>query len=487
MISLSKLRKKTKQLKRERTLLVIYGIVVTIALVVSLYNQNNATASINRQETIEYFDANNSVADENATIDVDEQTEKDSQYNNTDDKDIDSLVDSTDQIANIGNEQMTIEVNKGDTFITILTSLGINYEKAEKITKAYKKVYNIAKELKIGQKIQISVMKDFVANQIIDIESILIEPSVGTRYIVELTDNEEYTARKETDEFKKEYIKKSGTIKGTLTSSMQNAGIPNSIAADFVSIFGFSIDFSRDIHPNDKFEVVYEAFLAPDGKIVKTGNVLYAGLTVLKDEFAMYRFTDNSGKTDYFDSKGQALKKSLNKKPLALSRARISSRFGRRFHPILKQMKMHTGVDYAAPIGTQVYAAGDGVVQMAQYNGGYGNFVKIRHNSDYSTGYGHMKSFAKGIRSGVRVKQGQVIGYVGNTGRSTGPHLHFEVIKRGVKVDPLKEKAATGENLYGNSLQSFKKVVQNTDNIRKTSETEVVQNKADETSVDKHI
>jgi len=324
----------------------------------------------------------------------------------------------------------------------------------------------VAKELKVGQKFQITAVKDLSADRVMDIESIMFEPRVGTRYFVEKDDNDNYVARTEQDEFKKETRRVRGEIHGTTHSSMQNAGVPRSIATDFTSIFGFSVDFSRDIHAGDKFEVVYEVSVAPDGTVVKNGDVLYAELDLSRTKMAMYRFKDSSGKSDYFDEKGQALKKTLNKKPLAFSRARISSRFGNRFHPILKQYKMHSGVDYAAPQGTQIYAAGDGVVQMAKYNGGYGHFVKIRHNSEYTTGYGHMKGYAKGIRPGVRVKQGQVIGYVGSTGRSTGPHLHFEIIRNGKKVDPLKVKAATGENLTGKNLQEFKRTVAQIEDIR---------------------
>lgn len=152
------------------------------------------------------------------------------------------------------------------------------------------------------------------------------------------------------------------------------------------------------------------------------------------------------------------MKKTLDRKPMSFKQARISSPFGRRFHPILRSYRVHWGVDYAAPKGTLVYAAGDGVIQMAKYNGGYGNFIKIRHNSEYSTAYGHMWKFAKGMRPGVRVKQGQVIGYVGSTGRSTGPHLHYEVLQNGKRVNPLKIKAAAGENLSGKKLAASRKM-----------------------------
>ena len=162
---------------------------------------------------------------------------------------------------------------------------------------------------------------------------------------------------------------------------------------------------------------------------------------------------------DYYTEKGQALKKTLDRKPMAFRNARISSPFGKRYHPILKKYKIHWGVDYAAPKGSAVYAGGDGVVQVAKYNGSYGNYIKIRHNSEFSTAYGHMSGFAKGIYPGKRVTQGQLIGYVGSTGRSTGPHLHYEVIQNGRRVNPRTIKASTGENLSGQNLTQFKKLV----------------------------
>ena len=193
--------------------------------------------------------------------------------------------------------------------------------------------------------------------------------------------------------------------------------------------------------------------------MVHTGNILYAALIMRKNKVELYRFKDSSGNVQYYNAKGLAMQKTLHRKPLAFQSARISSPFGKRFHPILRKYKIHWGVDYAAPAGTPVYAAGEGVVEAARYNGGYGNYVKIRHNSQYSTAYGHMKSIARGIRPGVRVKQGQVIAYVGSTGRSTGSHLHYEIIQNGKRVNPLTTKAAAGADLSGQSLKKFKQQV----------------------------
>jgi murein DD-endopeptidase MepM/ murein hydrolase activator NlpD len=198
----------------------------------------------------------------------------------------------------------------------------------------------------------------------------------------------------------------------------------------------------------------------PDGQVVKSGDILYAELVLARNtKIALYRYEDSLGGVDYYNENGLVLKRTLDRKPMEFRSARISSRYGWRIHPILKRRILHSGVDYAAPKGSRIYASGDGVVKKAQWAGGYGKYIVIRHNSEYSTGYAHMNNFANGIKPGVRVKQGQVIGYVGSTGRSTGPHLHFEVIKNGKKVDPLKVKAATGTNLTGKELQRFKKNV----------------------------
>ena len=188
-------------------------------------------------------------------------------------------------------------------------------------------------------------------------------------------------------------------------------------------------------------------------------------MATVSDDYPLYAEAANE--------KGLAMKRTLHRKPLAFQNARISSPFGKRRHPILKRIIIHWGVDYAAPKGTAIYAGGDGVVQVAKYNGGYGNYIKIRHNSEYSTAYGHMQRFAKGIRPGVRVKQGQVIGYVGSTGRSTGPHLHYEIVQNGRRVNPLKIKAAAGENLKGNNLKKFKTQVAE---IKKAYNTMFAQN-----------
>ncbi len=352
----------------------------------------------------------------------------------------------------------TIVLESGDTLLNILTNLGMQYSDANNIFLATKKVYD-PRNLKAGQELQISMQWNIPENKLISINSISTEIQKGERVIVEKIDNDNYLAKIEKDELIQELNSATGIINGNLSNAMSSQNVPASIIANFINIFSYSVDFRRDIKKGDQFEIIYENYITPNGEIIKNGEVIFASLTLGKNKIELYRFEDNNGNADYYDKKGFAMKKTLSRKPMSFQNARISSPFGRRFHPIYKQYKIHWGIDYAAPKNTLIYAAGDGVVQVAKYNGGYGNYIKIRHNSEYSTAYGHMQKFAKGIRPGVRVKQGQVIGYVGSTGRSTGPHLHYEVIHNGKRVNPLKVKASASENLRGKNLETFKKQV----------------------------
>ena len=446
----------TARLRKQRLLLLIYAVAVTAALMISLKNNNNVEAS--------------TPADEEMSEMVPEAFEDESYFI---DQDLKPTLNMEDELPQedetphvgdvvsgntVGTNVEAVTLQKGDSFIGILTKMGLDYAVATDIYTVFKKVYDVRK-LKIGQVLYITSNTDSRFNELLSIDKIMIEPVSGTRYIVEKNADGKYESRVEQDELKTEVKTITGSIQGNVSSAMQNAGVPSNVAGNFINIFSFSIDFRRDVHAGDQFEVRFEQKLAPNGNVVQNGEIVYAALTLGKDKIELYRYKDKSGVVDYYDEKGLALKKTLDRKPLEYKKARISSRFGRRFHPILKTYRNHDGVDYAAPMGSKVYASGDGVVSLSKWVNGYGYMVKIRHNAEYTTGYAHLRSFAKGIRPGVRVKQGQVIAYVGSTGRSTGPHLHFEVIKNGRKVDPLKVKAATGENLTGAKLTAFKKMV----------------------------
>ena len=251
--------------------------------------------------------------------------------------------------------------------------------------------------------------------------------------------------------FKKEVVVKN-TIKNNLYKSAIEAKIEPNIIIEFARIFGFEVDFQRDIRKGDWFEIFYEKFEDDDKNVRDTGKIIYASMFVNGEEINLYNFKYEN-QEDYYDIKGKSITKSLMKTPI--NGARLSSSFGMRKHPILGYNKMHRGTDFAAPMGTPIMASGSGTVTRARWCGGGGNCVKIKHNSSYETIYAHMKSFAKGIKEGRKVKQGQIIGYVGSTGMSTGPHLHYEVVVNGKKVNSQRLKLPSGKILKGKEREEF--------------------------------
>jgi murein DD-endopeptidase MepM/ murein hydrolase activator NlpD len=244
----------------------------------------------------------------------------------------------------------------------------------------------------------------------------------------------------------------------SLYGSAAKADIPNAVTAEVIRILSWDIDFQRDIRRGDVLDVMYDQMETADGKGVRFGNVIFAHLNINGRDVPIYRFEMKDGTVDYFTPDGQSVRKALLSTPV--DGARISSGFGQRKHPVLGYTKMHKGIDFAVGVGTPIYAAGDGTIEMMQRWSSFGNYVRIRHNSSIKTAYAHMSKFAKGLGAGSRVKQGQVIGYVGATGRVTGPHLHYEVLMNGTQVNPRSVKLPQGEILKGSELASFKQQVQ---------------------------
>ena len=259
---------------------------------------------------------------------------------------------------------------------------------------------------------------------------------------------------------KKDIIYNENIILESLYKAAIDKKIPANIIVGFAQIYGFQVDFQRDIRKRDRFQIMYEIFTDENGKIIESGNILYANLKLSGEDNSLYYFDEEDSKGHY-DKNGKSVKKALMKTPI--NGARLSSPFGMRKHPIDGFNKMHRGTDFAAPMGTPIMASGDGVVKKAGWCGGGGNCVVIKHNTTYQTIYAHMSKFANGIRSGVRVKQGQTIGYVGSTGKSTGPHLHYEVVVNGKKVNSQKLKLPSGKILKGDERKSFetKKIMLN--------------------------
>jgi murein DD-endopeptidase MepM/ murein hydrolase activator NlpD len=251
--------------------------------------------------------------------------------------------------------------------------------------------------------------------------------------------------------YKKEVVVRN-VIKNNLYSSAIEAGVQPNIIVEFARIYGFEVDFQRDIRKGDWFEILYEKFEDDNNKTRDTGKIIYASMFVNGEEINLYNFKDGNDE-EYYNIKGKSITKSLMKTPI--NGARLSSSFGMRKHPILGYNKMHRGTDFAAQSGTPIMASGSGTVTRARWCGGGGNCVKIKHNSTYETIYAHMKNFAKGIKEGRKVRQGQIIGYVGSTGLSTGPHLHYEVLVNGKKVNSQRLKLPSGRTLKGKAREKF--------------------------------
>lgn len=359
-------------------------------------------------------------------------------------------------------ERHVLIVQKGDTFIGLLTKLGMDTKSATEAYNVLRKVYD-ARSLKIGQHIELTATFDLRTHphRLETMDKLVITPERGVKYTLSVNEYDNYITTVEREKFESDIKVVSGTVNGAVINSLINAGMPRRLAGEVINRMSYLVNFSSGVRKGDSFSVKYDVSKAANGDVVKIGNLLSASFKTSRGSYKIYRFKDN-----YYNEKGETKKTGLDIKPLAMRNARISSLFGYRRHPIYKTQKFHSGVDYAAPKGVEIYASGNGVVEMAQYVNGYGNYIKIRHNSEYETAYGHMQGYAKGIRKGVRVRKGQVIGYVGSTGQSTGPHLHFEILRKGQRINPLKSNVATGNDLGGSALAEFKNMMRQVDAMK---------------------
>ena len=339
------------------------------------------------------------------------------------------------------------KIKNGETFDKILENYSIEKSEIYKIKNSLKKKVNLNK-LNTKQIIQFSLDKtnnkiDEFTFQISNTKKIFLKRSF---------EKDKFSEEILSIQLDKKIIYKENIIMQSLYKAASDENIPINIIVDFAGIYGFQVDFQRDIRKKDKFQIMYEIFLNEKKEIVETGEILFANLELSGQDNSLYHF-DIEGSEGHYDKNGKSVKKALMKTPI--NGARLSSPFGMRKHPIDGFNKMHRGTDFAAPMGTPIMASGDGVVKKAGWCGGGGNCVKIKHNSTYQTVYAHMSKFARGIKSGVRVKQGQTIGYVGSTGKSTGPHLHYEVIVNGKKVNSQKLKLPSGKILKGDERKLF--------------------------------
>ena len=366
-------------------------------------------------------------------------------------------------------EQVTVE--RGDTLMDILSRAGIGAAEAYAAAQSLRDVYD-PRRLRAGQELLITAADAATDGGVTRrLLGLALDLSFDHAVRVTRAADGSYAAAKLERPQQRRTVHRFGAISDSLYLAAQRAELPSNLTAEVIKLFSWDVDFQRDIQPGDRFETMFEEVSLQNGSLpqdargsVRGGDLLYTRLTLSGRDLEAYRFVLPDGSVEYYDRTGKSLRKFLLRTPV--DGARLSSRFGMRRHPILGYTRMHKGVDFAAPSGTPIYAAGNGRVTKAGRNGGYGNYVEIRHNGEYSTAYAHLSRFAKGMSPGQRVSQGQVIGYVGTTGRSTGPHLHFEVRRDGSQINPLKLKSVALGQLGGNDLERFKAEMARIDRMR---------------------
>ena len=345
--------------------------------------------------------------------------------------------------------EIDYKVEEGDNFESIINKLKLSKKEKKLFLETVKKNKEI-RILRPSQKIYFKIDKKDVF-KIVEFK-IQINKKKEIQFVKDFN-SKEFNSNILEKELEKIITYKESKITNSLYQTAISLKIKPNIIIEFARLYGFQVDFQRDIWKDDSFQVIYEEFLNKDEEVVETGNIIFANLNLQNEDLKLYRHEYEKNKIDYFDENGKSMRKTLMKTPI--NGARLSSSFGKRKHPILGFTKMHTGTDFAAPTGTPILASGDGLVVRAQWCGGGGNCVKIKHNRVYQTVYAHMSKFGKGIKKGARVKQGQIIGYVGSTGLSTGPHLHYEVIENGKKINSQKLKLPSGKVLKGDNRKVF--------------------------------
>ena len=356
-------------------------------------------------------------------------------------------------------ENIDYKVKKGDTLFKILSKLSVDKKDIQKISALLSK--NKAFKFNQNQTIKLTLENKKEFKKVL---SIIMPISLSRKLeIYKELDSEIFIEREIVTNLKKKIVLKEGMIKSSLYKSAIKENISPNVIIEFARLYGFQIDFQRDIRKNDSFQIVYENFVDENGKVFENGNIIYANLILRGQNNQLYYFPKKNY-NGHYDENGKSVKKALMKTPI--NGARLSSSFGMRKHPILGYNKMHRGTDFAAPEGTPIMASGDGVIIKAGWCGGGGNCVKIKHNKTYQTIYAHMKNFSNMSIPGKRVKQGQIIGYVGSTGMSTGPHLHYEVIENGKKINSQLLKLPPGKALDGSNREQFEIVRIKTDVLK---------------------
>lgn len=343
----------------------------------------------------------------------------------------------------------------GDTFVTLLGKAGVSVQEAHSLLNAMGKKFN---PRSLGVRDKVTITQDKISPTeppVITKLSIAIS-NISTLQIVR-GNKGDYNVSQVNLPVVKKLARAGGKINSSLYETIVSSGMPSSMVGEIIKAYSYDVDFQREIRDGDTVDVVFERTQTEDGKPVGFGNIIYAALDLGDRNLRIYRYTGKDGSSDYYTAKGESVRKALLRTPI--NGARISSGFGMREHPILGYSKMHKGVDFAAMTGTPVYASGDGTIAFVGRKGGYGNYLQIKHNAQYGSAYAHLSRFATGIAPGKKVKQGQIVAYVGSTGASTGPHLHYEILMNGAQVNPANVKFKTGTMLAGNELKNFKRSI----------------------------
>jgi murein DD-endopeptidase MepM/ murein hydrolase activator NlpD len=362
---------------------------------------------------------------------------------------------ATDPAAAPSPVERRVQVAKGDTLADILVRAGVSAPEAHDAISAVATLYN-PRSLKPGQALTLT----FGPGAGGKLMRLLLPASFDNTVRVERGANESFNAARIALPLTHQVAQASGVIRSSLYEDAVAAGLPAPLVVELIRAFSYDVDFQREIQPGDRFEAAFERDINGADEVVHNGSLVYGALTLSGKTLRIYRYVTRDGRIDYFNAKGESVRKALLRTPV--DGARLTSGFGMRINPILGFSMMHKGVDFGAPSGTPIMAAGDGRVDMAGWNGSYGNYVRLKHNTEYSTAYAHMSRIANGIRKDAHVRQGQIIGYIGETGRATGPHLHYEVLVHERQINPLSVKLPTGIKLAGTELAAFLAYAQKT-------------------------
>ncbi|MDE1148710.1 MAG: M23 family metallopeptidase [Azospirillaceae bacterium] len=353
-------------------------------------------------------------------------------------------------------ERRHISVGRGDTLMQVLMDGGVSADSAQNAVSALSGVYDV-RRMKAGQGITV-LFDHSEGDKFIGLE---FQPA-AERAVSVAFNGGRYQARQIDKPLEKKLVAARGRITSSLSEAASAAGVPYPVLDAFIKRYAYDVDFQRDLQPGDTFEIMFERYYTEDGQAARDGEIQFASLTLSGKEKAIYRYQAAGSTPDYYNALGESIRRAILRTPI--DGARVTSSYGMRMHPVLGYSKMHKGKDFGAPVGTPIYAAGDGVVEQAGPFSSYGNYIRLRHGNQMETAYGHMSRIAAGMRAGLRVAQGDVIGYVGATGRATGPHLHFEVLRGGQQINPDSKEAKieAGRKLDGKDLSGFRNIVAQT-------------------------